>query len=183
MADPRFVIVMGVSGSGKTTVARALAEHLGCELLEGDDLHPVANVDAMAAGTPLTDAERTPWLEAIGRWIDVRAARGVGAVVTCSALRRSYRDLLRDGRPTVCFCHLSVDPALLERRMAHRSGHFMPASLLPSQLATLEPLAPDEPGITVSAGAPPETVVAEVVRLLGLRSSPPDSSAETDPLH
>ena len=174
---------MGVSGSGKTTVARALAERLGGELLEGDDLHPPANVALMAAGTPLTDADRAPWLEAIGQWIDRRAARGVCAVVTCSALRRSYRDQLRAGRPTLSFCHLTVDPAVLERRMALRTGHFMPASLLSSQLATLEPLAPDEPGITVSSDAPLDSIVAEVVRRLALPVSPADSSAETDPLH
>ncbi len=174
---------MGVSGSGKSTVALALAQRLGCELLEGDDLHPAANVAAMAAGRPLTDADRTPWLAAIGDWIDRRANRGVGAVVTCSALRRRYRDQLRDGRPSVTFCHLTVDPAVLERRMALRSGHFMPASLLSSQLETLEPLAPDEPGITVSSGAPVEVVVDEVVRRLDLRVTPPGSSAQADRLH
>jgi gluconokinase len=183
VSDPRVVVVMGVSGSGKSTVARALADRLGCALLEGDDLHPLANVAAMAAGRPLTDAERRPWLEAIGHWVDRRAAEGVGAVVTCSALRRSYRDQLRDGRPTLTFCHLTVDPAVLERRMALRSGHFMPASLLPSQLTTLEPLAPDEPGISVASDGPVESVVDEVVRRLDLRTAPPGSSAETDPLH
>ncbi len=183
MSEPCFVVVMGVSGSGKSTVARALAERLGCELLEGDDLHPPANVAAMAAGRPLTDADRRPWLDAIGSWMDRRAAEGVGAVVTCSALRRSYRDQLRHGRPHVTFCHLTVDPAVLERRMTSRSGHFMPAALLPSQLTTLEPLAPDEPGITVSSEAPVETVVDEVVRRLDLRVVPPGSSARTDPLH
>jgi len=174
---------MGVSGSGKSTVALALAERLGCDLLEGDDLHPPANVAAMAGDRPLTDADRGPWLEAIGRWIDRRVAANVGVVVTCSALRRSYRDLLRHGRPSLTFCHLTVDPAVLERRMALRSGHFMPASLLPSQLTTLEPLAPDEPGIAVSAGAPVEAVVDEVVRRLDLRVAPAGSSAQTDPLH
>jgi gluconokinase len=163
---PRVVVVMGVSGSGKSTVARALADRLGCEMLEGDDLHPPANVAKMAAGHPLTDADRAPWLDAIGRWIDVRVADGREAVVTCSALRRSYRDVLRTGRPGLVFCHLTVDPAELERRMEHRSGHFMPASLLTSQLDTLEPLAPDEPGITVSTQPPVAVVVDEVVRRL-----------------
>jgi gluconokinase len=165
---PRFVVVMGVSGSGKSTVAQRLADHLHWELLEGDDLHPRANVEAMAAGRPLTDADRRPWLEAIGRWVDESASTGVSAVLTCSALRRSYRDVLREGRPNLCFCHLTLDPGLVERRMEDRTGHFMPASLLPSQLATLEPLAPDEPGITVSSDGPPEAVVAEVVRRLDL---------------
>jgi gluconokinase len=182
VSELRVVVVMGVSGSGKSTVARALADRLGCELLEGDDLHPPANVAAMAAGRPLTDAERGPWLTAIGDWIDARAEAGVGAVVTCSALRRSYRDQLRDGRPSVGFCHLTVDPVVLERRMATRSGHFMPASLLRSQLTTLEPLAPDEPGVAVASDAPVESVVDDVVRRLDLRCDPPRSSAQTDPL-
>ena len=168
MPGPRFVVVMGVSGSGKSTVAQRLADRLHWDLLEGDDLHPPANVEAMAAGRPLTDAERRPWLEAIGRWVDVRASAGESAVLTCSALRRSYRDVLREGRPSLCFCHLAVDPGEVKRRMEVRTGHFMPASLLPSQLATLEPLAPDEPGITVSSNATPEAVVAEVVRRLDL---------------
>jgi len=182
MAAPRFVVVMGVSGSGKSTVARALALALGWEFLEGDDLHPPTNVAAMRAGTPLTDANRGPWLDAIGRWIDARASSGASGVLTCSALRRSYRDHLRAGRPTVTFCHLEADPAELARRTAHRAGHFMPGSLLPSQLATLEPLEPDEPGITVSSDAPPDHVVAEVVRRLALRDDGPDGSVETDPL-
>ncbi len=172
---------MGVSGTGKTTVARALADRLGWEFLEGDDLHPRANVEAMAAGTPLTDADRRPWLEAIGRWVDERAATGAGAVVTCSALRSSYRDLLRTGRPALTFCHLTLDPAAVERRMALRTGHFMPPSLLPSQLAMLEPLAPDEPGIAVSADGRPDAIVAEVVRRLGLGPADPGGSAPPDP--
>ena len=177
MPGPRFVVVMGVSGSGKSTVARRLADRLHWDLLEGDDLHPPANVEAMAAGTPLTDADRRPWLEAIGRWVDGRASAGASAVLTCSALQRSYRDVLREGRPTLCFCHLTVDPGQVQRRMAVRRGHFMPASLLPSQLATLEPLGPDEPGITVSSNEPPEAVVAEVVRRLDLMPAGAGGSA------
>jgi len=175
--EPRFVVVMGVSGSGKTTVARALAADLGWEFLEGDGLHPAANVAAMSAGTPLTDAERRPWLEAVGAWVDARAAEGRSGVLTCSALRRSYRDELRVGRPGLVFCHLAVDPAVVERRLAQRTGHFMPPSLLPSQLATLEPLAPDEPGVTVAADAATPDVVDEVVRRLGLRPAGGDGSA------
>ena len=168
MAAPRFVVVMGVSGSGKSTVARALALGLGWEFLEGDDLHPPVNVAAMRAGTPLTDADRGPWLEAIGQWIDARASSGASGVLTCSALRRSYRDHLRAGRPTVTFCHLEADPAELARRTAHRAGHFMPGSLLPSQLATLEPLQPDEPGVTVSGEGTETEVLDRALHALGL---------------
>src|SRR3954464_4445150 len=168
---------MGVSGSGKSTVARALADHLHWELLEGDDLHPPANVAAMAAGRPLTDAQRRPWLQAIGDWVDQRASARASGVLTCSALRRSYRDVLRQGRPNLSFCHLTVDPSVVERRMEHRTGHFMPASLLPSQLATLEPLGEDEAGITVSSEAPPSAVVAEVVRRLHLQPAAAGGSA------
>ena len=179
--EPRFVVVMGVSGTGKTTVARGLADRLGWAFLEGDDLHPPHNVETMAAGTPLTDAARRPWLEAIGRWVDAQDEAGVSAVLTCSALRRAYRDVLREGRPTVSFCHLRIDAALVERRMVLRTGHFMPASLLPSQLATLEPLAADEPGIEVSADALPEVVVDEVVRRLDLRPTDGGGSAPSGP--
>src|SRR4051812_18652812 len=160
---------MGVSGTGKTTVARGLSDLLHWDFLEGDELHPPANIAAMAAGTALTDADRRPWLAAIGKWVDERAAGGVSGVLTCSALRRSYRDQLRDGRPTLTFCHLTLDPAVVRRRMELRTGHFMPAALLPSQVATLEPLTHDEPGITVSSDAPQEAVVGEVVRRLDLR--------------
>ena len=183
MSEPCFVVVMGVSGSGKSTVARALAERLGCELLEGDDLHPPANVAAMAAGRPLTDADRRPWLDAIGSWMDRRAAEGVGAVVTCSALRRSYRDRLRHGRPHVTFCHLTVDPAVLERRMTSRSGHFMPASLLPSQLATLEPLGPDQPASPSRRTCRSGPWSTRSYAGSTCAWSRPGSSARTDPLH
>jgi gluconokinase len=159
---------MGVSGSGKTTLARGIADHLHWEFLEGDELHPLANVEKMVAGTPLTDADRGPWLRAIGQWIDDRAAAGTSGVLTCSALRRSYRDLLRQGRPGVRFCHVTADPEVIGRRVGQRQGHYMPASLLPSQLAALEPLAADEPGITISAAGRPDEVVREALRRLRL---------------
>ncbi len=174
--EPVCVIVMGVSGSGKSLLARGLAERLGWPFLEGDDLHPPANVEAMAAGTPLTDDDRGPWLDRIGQWVDEQRRSGVSAVVTCSALRRSYRDRLRHGRPGVCFCHVTADPGLIERRMRTRQGHFMPATLLPSQLAVLEPLGPDEPGLTLSSEAAPADMVAEVVRRLDLRPAGPGGS-------
>jgi gluconokinase len=168
MSRTRFVVVTGVSGSGKTTLAQGIAQHLGWVLLEGDDLHPPANVERMAAGTPLNDEDRRPWLEAIGAWLDDHVRTGSNAVLTCSALRRSYRDLLRTGRPGVCFCHVTADAGLITERVARWSGHYMPPSLLPSQLATLEPLAPDEPGITLSSAGSADEVLAEALHRLGL---------------
>ncbi len=176
MRSPRIVVVMGVSGSGKTTVGIALADSLGWEFVDGDDLHPPANVSKMAAGVPLTDDDRWPWLETIGRWIDVRRSAGAGAVVACSALRRSYRDLLRRGRPEVRFCHLAVDADHLRERLAHRRGHYMPASLLASQLSSLEPLDEDEPGVTLDGREGLARVVAEARAALGLGGG--DGSAE-----
>src|SRR5690348_8663083 len=116
MSESRLVIVMGVSGSGKTTLARGLAGRLGWEFLEGDDLHPEANVAKMSAGVPLTDEDREPWLARLCAWLDERAATGQSAVVTCSALKRRYRDVLAQGRPGVTFCHVQADPELIRRR-------------------------------------------------------------------
>ena len=168
MSGAEYVIVMGVSGSGKTTVAKGIAERMGWEFAEGDDFHPRANVEKMAAGHPLTDEDRWPWLRAIGAWIDEREAEGTSAVLTCSALRRVYRDLLREGRPNVRFCHVDADADLIAERLSHRQGHYMPPSLLPSQLATLEPLQADEPGVLVSAKETPEDVVEQAIEVLGL---------------
>ncbi len=159
---------MGVSGSGKTTLAERLARHLHWTFQEGDELHPRANVEKMSRGEPLTDDDRWPWLDAIGRWLDERAAAGESAVITCSALRRVYRDRLRAGRPGVCFCHVVAAADTIGERLEHRRGHYMPASLLPSQLATLEPLENDEPGVTVTAAGDPEEVLAEALARLGL---------------
>jgi len=168
MSDAQFVVVMGVSGSGKTTLAEGIAERLDWRFQEGDDLHPRTNVEKMSRGEPLTDDDRRPWLDAIGRWLDERAAAGESAVLTCSALRRVYRDRLREGRPGVRFCHVVVSAETLRDRLEHRRGHYMPPSLLPSQLATLEPLGDDEPGVTVIADGEPDDVVAEALELLGL---------------
>jgi gluconokinase len=168
VARPLIVVVMGVSGSGKTTVAQGLAARLGWAFQEGDELHPAANVAKMAGGEPLTDDDRWPWLRAVGAWMDARLAAGESGVLTCSALHRSYRDFLTAGRPAVRFCHVAVDAALLRDRLEHRSGHYMPASLLPSQLAALEPLQPGEPGVTVSGSGSPTAVVDEALRRLGL---------------
>jgi gluconokinase len=162
------VVVMGVSGSGKTTVAVELARRLGWEFAEGDDHHPRANVEKMRAGVPLDDADREPWLRALARWIGEREQAGTSCVLTCSALKRSYRDLLREGNDAVWFVHVDVPEAVLTERLAARKGHYMPASLLGSQLATLEPLAADEPGVTVpgtgDAGEVVETVLAALPR-------------------
>jgi gluconokinase len=164
---PAVLVVMGVSGSGKSTVARLLAERLGWDLQEGDDLHPPANVAKMSAGIPLTDDDRWPWLRLVAQWIDAHRSDGTHGVITCSALKRSYRDRL--ARPDVEFVHLTVDPDVVANRMEHRAGHFMPASLLDSQLATLEPLQPDERGIVVSAAGAPEAEVDSIIARLGLR--------------
>lgn len=153
------VIVMGTTGSGKTTVGEQLAERLGWPFEEGDSLHPPENIAKMSAGQALTDADRWPWLERIGAWIDEQARAGHSVVVSCSALKRSYRDLLRRNRPGVVFVHLAGTKAELADRLSHRRGHFMPPSLLDSQLADLQPLQADEPGVTLSIEGQPEQIV------------------------
>ncbi|WP_439694396.1 gluconokinase [Curtobacterium sp. SP.BCo] len=158
---------MGVSGSGKSTVAAMVAEQLGWDFAEGDAMHPQANVDKMHAGTPLTDEDRWPWLDVIASWIGSHLESGTPGVVTCSALKRSYRDVLR--APGVVFVHVAGDGSLIEDRMSQRSGHFMPTSLLASQLATLEPPQSDEAHVTIAADRTPEEESAEVIDLLGLR--------------
>jgi carbohydrate kinase (thermoresistant glucokinase family) len=160
------LVVMGVSGSGKTTIAVPLAKTLGWRFQEGDDLHPPANVAKMASGTPLTDEDRWPWLHAIAALIDTWRAEGVSGVITCSALKRAYRDILIDGRPDVRLVYLQGDKQIIAERMAARRGHFMPPALLDSQLATLEEPGPDEHPITVHIGPPPEALVAEIIQHL-----------------
>ena len=139
------IVVMGVSGSGKSTVGAALAQRLRVPFADADDFHPPANIAKMTAGEALNDDDRWPWLDAIGEWLAGRD----GGVITCSALKRSYRDVLRRHRSDVEFVHLHGDRDVITRRQATRPGHFMPASLLDSQFATLEPLAPDEQGTTI----------------------------------
>ena len=163
---PTCIVVMGVSGSGKTTVAERLAERLGCTYEEGDDHHPEANVEKMRAGIPLDDDDRRPWLEELARWIGEREAAAENSVLTCSALKRSYRDLLRAGNSSVWFAHVAVPQDVLAERLQARTGHYMPPSLLTSQLTTLQPLQPDEPGITVSGTGEPDEVVDEIVEAL-----------------
>src|SRR3954453_16002781 len=155
MADPTgprttTIVVMGVSGAGKSTVAAELVRRLGWDFAEGDEFHPPENVDKMRSGHPLEDGDRWPWLRRLAAWIGQHEATGRNAVVTCSALKRAYRDLLRDGHPSVWFAHGSAEPGLIRDGVEHRSGPYMPPALLGSQLTTLEPLQPDEPGAVVS---------------------------------
>ncbi|TNC16013.1 gluconokinase [Methylobacterium terricola] len=160
---PAVIVVMGVSGSGKSTVASLLAGRLGWEFEDGDDFHPAANVEKMQAGTPLTDEDRWPWLAAIAAWIDRVRAEGRHGVVTCSGLKRAYREILVGDRPDVRLVYLKGDRALIGRRMAARHGHFMPTSLLDSQFRTLQEPAPDEAPLVVSIGGTPQAIVAEIV--------------------
>jgi gluconokinase len=167
-AGTRHVVVMGVSGSGKTTVAHGLAAATGLLFAEADDFHSRANVEKMRAGTPLDDDDRWPWLRDLAEWMAERATEGRSTVIACSALRRSYRDVLAQGPPSIDFVHLDGPVAVIRDRMASRTGHYMPASLLDSQVATLEPLQPDESGIELDVSLPPEELVARAVRGLDL---------------
>jgi gluconokinase len=162
------IVVMGVSGSGKSTVAAELVTRTGWEFAEGDSFHPQANVEKMASGHPLTDEDRWPWLQSLADWIGEHERDGESVVVTCSALKRAYRDLLSDGHPSVHFAYIEVPKDVLADRLAHRTGHYMPASLLESQLAALEALQPDEPGFVVTTQADPGGVADEILRDLGV---------------
>jgi gluconokinase len=162
------IVVMGVSGAGKTTLGRALAAALGSQFVEGDTLHPPANVAKMAAGVPLDDADRRPFLESVAAALAAGRERGI--VVTCSALKRRYRDLLRAAVPDAVFVLPTVERDALAARLATRHNHYMPASLLDSQLATLEPPTADERAIIVDGGEPTQSQVARVRALLASRS-------------
>lgn len=152
---------MGVAGAGKTTVGRALAEALGCTFLEGDSLHPPANVEKMAHGIPLNDADRAPWLAAIRKMLEATAAAGSDLVVACSALKQRYRDTLDHGLP-VRWIYLRGDPALLQQRLEQRQGHYMKANMLASQLGDLEPPSAAS-AVIVDAALPPDQIVAQVL--------------------
>ena len=167
MTAPPILVIMGVSGSGKSTVARPLAERLGWPFAEGDDFHPPANIAKMKAGVPLDDADRAPWLAAIAAWIDGQAAAGAAGVVTCSALKRAYRDRLTDGRPQVRIVYLKGSRAVIAARVAKRAHHFMPPSLLASQFADLEPPGPDEHPIVIDIDQPVAAQVEAIVVALG----------------
>jgi len=175
---PVIVVVMGVSGSGKTTVAALLAAALGCQFQEGDDLHPTENVEKMHGGTPLTDADRLPWLRKIAEEIDGWRARGESGVLTCSALKRSYRDIIIGDRQDVMLVYLKGSHGLIHRRMAARHEHFMPVALLDSQFATLQEPTPDEHPLTVDVGGRPAEIAAEIVHQLEQQQS---GSRRNDP--
>jgi gluconokinase len=156
------IVVMGVSGSGKSTVGAALAQRLRVPFADADDFHPEANIAKMTAGHALDDDDRRPWLDSIGEWL---AGHAEGGVMSCSALKRTYRDQLREHCPDVDFLHLAGTPEVIGRRQASRPGHFMPASLLASQFQTLEPLAADEHGVDVNVDQNIDSIVNEYVSL------------------
>jgi gluconokinase len=164
---------MGVSGSGKTTVARAIAARTGLIYGEADRFHSPANIAKMSAGIPLTDADRWPWLQALGSWMAQADARGDSTVLACSALKRAYRVLLRSSVAGVQFVHLNGSTLLLRERLKHRSHHFMPVGLLQSQLHDLEPLGEDEDGLVLDASLPLDEVVARAVAALDLPTLSP----------
>jgi gluconokinase len=170
MSQIRFIVVMGVAGCGKSTVAALLAERLGWEFTEGDALHPAGNVEKMRLGIPLNDADRQPWLQEIARTIGDWRAAGTPGIVACSALRRSYRDIIAAGAEDLRFFYLRGSFALIEQRLKARQGHFMPASLLDSQFKTLEEPSADEPAITLDTGAPAVELVNSVLEILHLAS-------------
>ncbi len=165
-ADPVVLVVMGVSGCGKSTVAALLSGRLGWPFEEGDALHPQANVDKMAAGHPLDDEDRWPWLEKVADWVDGCLDAGRSGIITCSALKRSYRDAINRRGHGVEFVYLAGSPELISARLATRRGHFMPPGLLDSQFATLEEPAPDEPSIRVEVGPPAPAIADQILEIL-----------------
>ncbi|MGK2350442.1 gluconokinase [Cutibacterium sp. V947] len=158
------IVVMGVAGAGKTDIGAMLAQRLDVDFMDGDDLHPQANIDKMASGRPLNDDDRRPWLSNVATWLGERTDDG--AVVACSALKRIYRDQLRDACPDLVFVHLAGDREVVTQRVEARAGHFMPASLVDSQYATLEPLAADEVGVTLNFDASREELTNEAATWL-----------------
>jgi gluconokinase len=170
-ATAAAIVVMGVAGSGKSLVGRALATRLGWSFIEGDELHPVENVARMAAGQPLTDQDRQGWLDAIGASIAAAVAEGAGAVAACSALKRTYRERLRSWCSGIVFVHLVIDETTARSRVGARKGHFMPASLVDSQFATLERPSTDEAAFILDGTLPVEEIVKRVVERLSKRSA------------
>lgn len=164
----KAIIVMGVSGSGKTTIAQALAKRTGFTERDGDDFHPPANIEKMKAGIPLTDDDRLPWLHAIAEAIDRHADGGTPAIIACSALKQAYRDILVHGREDVRIVYLNGSADLLAQRLAQRGGHFMPPELLDNQIETLEPPQPGEHILTIDIAASVERIVDEIIATLHL---------------
>ena len=169
-AQQPVLVIMGVAGCGKSTVAALLAGQLGWDFQEGDDLHSAENVEKMASGQPLTDDDRWPWLDAVASWIREHDFAGIPGLVTCSALKRAYRDRLC--APRVVFVYLAGDHGEIRNRLSARINHYMPPALLESQLAWLEPPAADERAVTIGAAARPAEISAEIIRRLGLRPEP-----------
>ena len=177
LETPCALIVMGVSGSGKSTIAARLAERLSWPFEDGDRFHPASNVAKMSAGQPLTDEDRRPWLQAIADEVDRVCRAGGHVVIACSALKRAYRDMLVHGRGDVRIVFLDGTQRLIADRLARRKGHFMPPGLLDSQFATLEPPAADENPVTVSIDASVDAIVEDIVRQLGFCPTDGDASA------
>lgn len=168
-APTRVIVLMGVSGSGKSTVGNALASALGWEFRDADSFHPPANIEKMSRGIPLTDTDRGPWLAAIAAWIDDRLRTGKPGIVSCSALKRAYRRVLLDGRSGVGLVYLQGDFGLIAARMAARRDHFMPPALLQSQFQTLQEPGPDEPALAVSIDMPADQIAQRIIAAFGLR--------------
>jgi gluconokinase len=169
IARPLVLVLMGVSGCGKTTVAEILTDRLGWAYEEGDTLHPTANVEKMAAGHPLDDADRAPWLAKVAAWMEAQLQAGESGVITCSALKRVYRDVLNRRGSGVEFVYLAGDKALIAERLKRRTGHFMPPGLLDSQFEALEEPTPDEPAVRVDITPPPSVIAQHIIDQLGLR--------------
>jgi gluconokinase len=177
--SPTVLVVTGVAGSGKTTVGLSLAQRLGWDFKEGDELHTAANVAKMREGNPLGDLDRAPWLAAVATWIDDWLRHRVRGVITCSALKKSYRQCLVRGRPAVCLIFLEARPAILVDRLARRQGHFLPPSLLESQLATLEKPTPHESVIRVDADQSPVSQVEVVINAMTALERRASSTGQT----
>lgn len=165
---PTVIVLMGVAGCGKSTAGEGLSKALGWPFRDADSFHPPANVEKMKSGRPLDDADRAPWLAAIAAWIDERRELSKPGVVSCSALKRAYRERIIGSRQGVRLVYLTAEPEVIRRRLAARKGHFMPASLLDSQLAVLEEPSEDERPVVVDVALPPKRVVATILARLGL---------------
>jgi ribose 5-phosphate isomerase A len=175
--SPPVLVIMGVSGAGKSTIAQELAARLGWAFEEGDSLHPEANIAKVHAGIPLTDADREPWLKRVAAWIDGQRAKKQPGIITCSALKRSYRQIIIDRRPEARLVYLRGSRELIARHLAGRDDHFMPASLLQSQIDTLEEPGPDEDPLIIDLGPPPSEIAEAIIRLLGASATVNQSAA------